>query len=151
MKPSLYRCSKIGGIAIFLGMLVVLLAACGGGTPSSGTASASTSFHTTTKTSDGLFQVQFSVTPDQLGTNTFTVKVADASSGKAATNVNARLSTTMLTMNMGTDVLPLQSNGQGKFSAQGELAMSGQWEIHILLRTPDNALHEAIVKFSTSS
>jgi hypothetical protein len=148
---SIHRCSKIGDLAILLGMVVVLLAACGGSTQSSGTGSTSTSFNTTTRTSDGMFHVQFSVTPDQPGTNTFTVNVANVSSGKSATNVNVRLTTIMLTMDMGSNTLTLQSNGQGKYSAQGELAMNGRWEIHILLRTPDNALHEAIVKFSTSS
>jgi hypothetical protein len=147
---SLRRWSKIGGIALFLALGLVLLAACGGGSAAQST-SGSSSFHTTTKTSDGMFQVQFSVSPDQSGTNTFTVSVTNASSGKPASNVNARLSTTMLTMDMGTDELALQSNGQGKFSAQGELAMSGKWEIHVLLRTPDNSLHEAIVKFTTTS
>lgn len=149
------RAFSATGSILFLLASLVLLTACGasGGsnTQSSGTNTSSPSFHTTTKTSDGVFQVQFSVTPDQPGTNIFTVNVADASNGKFATNINVRLTTIMLTMDMSPNTLTLQSSGQGKYSAQGELAMSGQWEIHILLRTPDNALHEAIVKFSTSS
>jgi copper transport protein len=144
------RWSKIGGIVLSLIAVLLLLAACSGGSTAQ-TASKPSSFHTTIKTTDGMFQVQFSVTPNKSGTNTFTVHVTDASTGKSATNVSASLSTTMLTMDMGTNVLTLQSNGQGKYSAQGELAMDGQWEIHILLRTPDKTLHEAIVKFSTSS
>jgi 5-hydroxyisourate hydrolase-like protein (transthyretin family) len=143
------RWSKIGGIALFLVSVVVLLSACGGGSTAQ-SANKSSSFHTTIKTTDGMFQVQFSVTPDQLGTNTFSANITDTSTGKPASDVSVNLSTTMLTMDMGTDIVTLQSNGQGKYCAQGELSMDGQWEIHILLHTPDHALHEAIVQFTTS-
>ena len=135
-----------------LGVCMVFLVGCGGsGTPSTTASNPPAAFQTTTKTTDGAFQIQFSVTPDHLGLNTFTVSVADASSGKAATNVQVRLSTTMLDMDMGTDIVSLQSNGQGRYSAQGSLSMSGHWEIRIQVRPPDNVLHEATVTFSTAT
>jgi copper transport protein len=136
--------SKIGDMLLSLGLGVVLLAACGDGrsapTQSTGTPQ---SFHTTLKTSDGMFEVQFNVTPDHMGLNTFTVNVNDVTTGKPATNLHVQLSTTMLDMAMGTDLLDLLSGGNGHYSAQGALSMAGNWEIYLLLRTPDATLHEA--------
>ena len=142
--------SKIGGMLLFLGLAGVLLAACSGGSSSQAQPTGATSaFHTTLKTSDGMYLIQFSVTPDRFGFNTFTVNVDAASSDKPATNLHVQLSTTMLDMAMGTDFLDLPSGGNGHYSAQGELSMSGHWEIQILLRTPDATLHEAKVQLST--
>ena len=144
---------KIGSIVCILSLLMLFLVACNGGssTQSSTASNTPSSFQMATKTSDGAFQIQFGVTPDHLGLNTFTVRIADVSSGKAATNVQVSLSTTMLDMDMGTDIVSLQSNGQGRFTAQGDLSMSGHWEIRIQVRTPDHVLHEATVKLSTSA
>jgi len=76
----IHRMSKIVGSLLLIGT-VVLLAACStaGSKPSPPTATAA--FHTTLKTTDGQFLVQFSVTPNRLGLNVFTVGVEDASSG----------------------------------------------------------------------
>ena len=142
--------SKIGGMLLFLGLVGVLLAACSAGSSSqTQSTGAPSAFHTALKTSDGMFLIQFSVTPDHFGFNTFTVNVDNASSDKPATNLHVQLSTTMLDMAMGTDFLDLSSGGNGHYSAQGELSMSGHWEIQILLHTPDATLHEAKVQLST--
>jgi copper transport protein len=142
--------SKIGGMLLFLALLGVLLAACSGGgnaqTQTTGTLSA---FHTMLRTSDGMFLIQFNVTPDRSGSNTFTVNVDDVSTGKPASNLYIQLSTTMLDMDMGTDQVDLQPNGRGQYKAAGELSMSGHWEIRILLHTPDATLHQAQVQLST--
>lgn len=149
---SIYHLSKRGGSLVLLVCTLMLLAACSSGgnaqTPSTG---APSTFHTTLKTSDGMFLIQLSVTPDRLGLNTFMVNVDAASSGKPATNLQVQLSTTMLDMAMGTDLLDLPSGGNGHYSAQGDLSMSGHWEIHILLRTPDATLHQASVELDTSA
>jgi nitrogen fixation protein FixH len=63
--------------------------------------------------------------------------------------MQAQLSTTMLDMDMGTDQVDLQPNGHGQYSAQGTLSMAGHWEIRVLLRTPDTALHVASVEINT--
>jgi len=135
--------------SLLLIVTVVLLAACSsaGNTPSQPTETAA--FHTILKTTDGQFVVQFSVTPNRLGLNVFTVGVKDASSGKPAPKMQTQLSTTMLDMDMGTDQVDLQPNGHGQYSAQGTLSMGGHWEIRILLRTPDATLHEASVTLDT--
>ena len=55
----------------------------------------------------------------------------------------------MLDMDMGTDTVILQPDGKGHFSGTGELSMPGNWQIRILIRTPDATLHTASVKFVT--
>ena len=144
----IHRLSIRVGSLLLIG-IVVLLAACStaGRTPSPATATAA--FHTTLKTTDGQFLVQFSVTPNRLGLNVFTVGVEDAGSGKPAPTMQTQLSTTMLDMDMGTDQVDLQPNGHGQYSAQGTLSMGGHWEFRILLRTPDATLHEASVELDT--
>ena len=77
--------------------------------------------------------------------------MADANSGKAATSVQVRLSTTMLDMDMGTNTVALQPNGPGSYRTQGELSMSGHWQIRILVRTADDVLHEATIKLDTAA
>lgn len=148
------RLATFRRMALALGFVVVLCAACGGGVSPqvhSPHATPSSSYSTSIKTSDGMFSIAFTLTPDRLGTNTFLVDVEDARSTKPATNVTVQLSTTHLDMNMGTDIVNLQPNGNGHFSAQGELVMSGHWEIHILLRAPDHTLHEAKVRLYASA
>ncbi len=144
----IHRVSRCMGTVLLISA-VVLLAACSaaGSTPSAPTEVAA--YHTTLKTTDDQFVVQFSVTPNRLGLNVFTVGVEDASSGNPAPTMQAELSTTMLDMDMGTDQIDLQPHGHGEYSAQGALSMAGHWEIRILLRTPDATLHEASVEINT--
>ena len=139
----------MGGLLLI--STVVLLAACSttGSVPSTPTETAA--FHSTLKTTDGQFVIQFSVTPNKLGLNDFIVGVQDASNGKPAPTMQVQLSTTMLDMDMGTDEIGLQPNGHGRYSAQGTLSMAGHWEIRILLHTQDSTLHEASVEIDTQT
>ncbi|MGZ3628025.1 MAG: FixH family protein [Ktedonobacteraceae bacterium] len=130
---------------------IVLFAACSTGGSATSTPTATTAFHSTVKTTDGKFVIQFSVTPNRLGLNDFTVGVEDATSGKPIPTIKAQLSTTMLDMDMGTDEIGLQSNGHGQYSTQGTLSMAGHWEIRILLHTPDASLHVASVEIDTQT
>jgi len=151
MMTFIRRLSETGGGALLLICVVVLLAACtttGGGTQ---TPTGSAAFHDTLKTTDGQFMIQFSVTPNRLGLNVFTVDVEDASSGKPTSIIQVQLATTMLDMDMGTDRVILQPKGNGQYSAQGTLSMIGHWQIRILLRTSNSTLHQASVEFDTSS
>jgi copper transport protein len=95
--------------------------------------------------------IQFSVTPNRLGLNVFTVGVEDARSGNPAPSLQVQLTTTMLDMDMGTDQVDLLPDGHGQYSAQGTLSMGGHWEIRLLLRTPDTTLHQASAKLDTSA
>jgi len=147
---SIRGLSKIRASALLLVCVVMLLTACStGGTQGPPTGAAV--FHTTLKTTDGQYVIQFSVTPNRLGLNVFTVGVEDASSGKPTSSIQVQLATTMLDMDMGTDRVDLPPNGHGQYSAQGTLSMVGRWEIRILLRTPDATLHQATVELNTSA
>ena len=104
-------------------------------------------FNTTMKTTDSKFTIMLNVNPNRFGTNIFTVSVVDNSTGKPTTNVGVSLYTTMLDMDMGTDTVNLLPDGQGHFSASGDLSMGGNYQIRIQIRTPNNTLHEARVQF----
>ena len=106
-------------------------------------------FSKTVLTRDGKFDATLEVNPNRFGTNVFTVSVVDSKTGKPVTNIGVVLYTTMLDMDMGTQDVVLQPDGKGHFSARGDLAMAGSWQIRIQIRTADNTLHEAIVNLDT--
>jgi flagellar biosynthetic protein FliP len=109
-------------------------------------------FATTVKTTDGKFNIKLDVTPNQSGTNVFTVTVMDAGTGQSVTNGAVSLSTSMPKMpTMGTDTFTLHPDGKSHFSATGDFSMGGPWQIRVQLHAPDGALHEATVSLVTSS
>jgi len=108
------------------------------------------SFHATARTADGAFTVTLTVTPNQAGPNTFTVSAVDNHTSKPTTEVGVTLYTTQLDMDMGTDTVNLQPVGKGHFSAQGDLTMSGHWEIRVQIRTVEKTLHEATIRLLTA-
>lgn len=150
---TVMRWEPLLGVAILL--CVGLMSVFGGtlaGTTTTGqqpTTTKTSVYNTTLQTTDNKFTVKLNINPNRFGTNVFTVVVIDNSTGKATTNVSVTLFTTMLDMDMGTDNVALQSNGKGNYSASGELAMDGNWEIRIVIHTPDATLHEASVKIFT--
>lgn len=107
-------------------------------------------FITTVKTKDQKFQVKLGVDPNHFGTNTFTATILDQD-GKTVpdSQVGVSLYTTMLDMDMGTDAINLEPDGKGRFSAQGDLGMGGNWEIRVEIRTADAKLHGATIKLYT--
>lgn len=107
-------------------------------------------YTTTVPTSDAKFTALLEVNPNRFGTNVFTVTVTDKSTGQVDTNVGVTISTTMLDMNMGTDSISLLPDGKGHFSGSGDLAMAGNWQISIQIRTADHTLHEANVNIVTA-
>ena len=113
------------------------------------TGKGSSSYNTTVQTTDGKFTAKLNVNPNRFGTNVFTVTVIDNSTGKATTNVSVSLFTTMLDMQMGTDTVALQASSKGNFSGSGDFSMGGNWEIRIVIHTPDATIHEATVKLFT--
>ena len=139
----------IGRIALLLICGCVAVAGCSsaGGNTTSSQASA---FTTTVKTADQQFSIQFGLSPNRLGENRFSVKVAQASSGASVSNLQVRLATTMLDMDMGTYELPLQPNGPGQYGGQGSLPMAGHWQIVVLFDTPATVLHQATVKLDVA-
>lgn len=89
--------------------------------------------------------IQLNITPDHFGDNMFIVDLKDASRGKPVTNEQAQIFTSMLDMDMGTGLVILQENGNGHYSAAGNLPMDGNWDIHIQL-VDNNAIHIAKLK-----
>ncbi len=133
---------RAGWLALLLAGLA-LFAACGS---SPSPTPATSAFHTQLATTDNAYTLQFTATPDRLGLNTFTVQVQDAQTHQPVANLQVQLETTMLDMAMGTDVLPLTDQGKGSYGGQGSLAMSGHWQIRIVLRV-GSQLHQAQVTF----
>jgi hypothetical protein len=108
-------------------------------------------FATTVKTTDGNFTVKLTVTPNQSGTNVFTVTVLDTSTSTSVTDGGVTLYATMPSMvEMGTDTFNLHPDGRGHFSATGDFSMGGKWQIRVQLHPPDGTLHEATVTLVTS-
>lgn len=97
------------------------------------------------------YKVTLKVTPDTFGTNTFTVTVADAQ-GHPVQGAAVLAETTMLDMDMGSDVLQLQadSSSPGTFSGQGELTMAGHWQVRLRILPPNEKTFVIILfKFAT--
>jgi flagellar biosynthetic protein FliP len=108
-------------------------------------------FATTVKTTDGQFSVKLNVTPNQSGTNMFTVTVIDASTSQSVTDGAVSLSTSMPSMaEMGADIFNLHPDGKGHFSASSDFSMGGTWQVRVQLRTPDGMSHEATFTLVTS-
>jgi copper transport protein len=105
-------------------------------------------FNAIVTTSDKLFTVKLTVSPNRFGSNVFTATVMN-SNGTIVTNVGVSIYTTMLDMDMGTDVVKLQADGKGHFSGTGDLEMGGNWGLRVQIRTPDLKLHEGSVKLVT--
>lgn len=106
-------------------------------------------YQATLRTTDGKFTAKLEINPNRFGTNVFTVTVIDNSTGKVDTNVGVAIYTTMLDMDMGTDEVDLLPDGKGRFSATGDLSMSGHYHIRIQIRAPDNLLHEVSTRILT--
>jgi copper transport protein len=106
-------------------------------------------YTTTIHTTDSKFTALLEVNPNRFGANTFTVTVTDNSTGKIDTSVSVNISTTMLDMDMGTQILSLIPDGKGHFSGGGDLSMAGNWQISIQIRAADHTLHEATANIVT--
>ena len=135
-KHFIVRC----GLLIMLS-LSILLAAC------NSTAAAPTSgsgLSATQQTSDHKFQIKLSVTPNHIGLNNFIVTVTDQS-GKPVSDVSVTLSLNSIDMVMSDEILYLLPDGNNHFTSQGGFMMPGHWTIRVLVKTPDNVLHECRV------
>lgn len=107
-------------------------------------------FSTTVETADRQFRVTVKIDPNHFGTNTFIATVFDSKGNAVPTsNIGVSFYTTMLDMDMGTQVVNLQPDGKGHFSGSGDLDMGGNWQLRIEIRTLDATLHDATLKFFT--
>lgn len=94
------------------------------------------------------YSITLKVTPDTFGTTTFTVTINDVQQHPVQ-GAAVLAQTTMLDMDMGTDVLQLQaaSSSAGTFSGQAELTMAGHWQVRLRI-LPPNEQSFVIVVFS---
>lgn len=108
-------------------------------------------FHARLVTFDQQFTVTLSIAPNRAGSNHFTVEVINTRTNAVTTGVKVTLNTEMLDMDMGIGVIDLKADGHGRFSANGDLAMSGNWQIIVQIATPNDPyhFHEAYVKLFT--
>ena len=92
------------------------------------------------------YHVTLKVAPDTFGTNTFTVTIADAQ-GHPVQGAAVLAETTMLDMDMGTDVLQLQADtsSAGTFSGQSELTMAGHWQVRLRILPPNEKTFMIVV------
>ena len=151
---SLLRWEPVLGIAILVaaGLTNVFagtISAAPANTTQQQTGGKTPPYISTVHTTDNKFAAQLEVNPNRFGANVFTVTVTDSSTGNIDTSVTVYISTTMLDMDMGTDLVSLSPDGKGHFSGTGDLSMSGNWQIGIQIRTPDHTLHEATATIVT--
>lgn len=92
------------------------------------------------------YSVTLKVAPDAFGTNTFTVTVADTQ-GRQVQGAAVLAETTMLDMDMGSDVLQLQADTSsvGTFSGQSELTMAGHWQVRLRILPPNEKTFVIVV------
>jgi hypothetical protein len=98
------------------------------------------------------YHVTLKVNPATFGTNTFQVVLEDAQ-GHKMNGAAVLIDTTMLDMDMGTQVAQLQADPKqpGSYSGQADLTMAGHWEVGVrFLPASSNTFVKAIFDFSAS-
>lgn len=113
-------------------------------------AATASSWSASVLTTDELITVTLAVSPNQVGKNTFTVKLVATATDRVMRNASVSLFITMLDMKMATASILLQPDGEGQFHGTSELPMGGDWGIRLLIRTTDHRLHEAQIHLLTS-
>lgn len=138
------RWEPLLGVAV---LICVALMNVFGGTlvPAQPSPTSQPAFQTSVKTKDQQFFVTLEVSPNQAGSNQFTVEVREAATNHPASNIGVSLYVSHLDMDMGTETINLQPDQQGKFRANGDLVMGGRWQVRTQVRTIENTLHEAVV------
>ncbi len=116
-------------LLIVLAVIVVAVAILGWksmSTPSSGTGSES--------------GISLSTNPNPLrpGLATFMIDVKDKS-GKPVDNATVTFDINMTAMNMGTQQGTATSQGNGRYSASGNMSMRGPWKVSTTVKMPDGS------------
>jgi copper transport protein len=105
-------------------------------------------FAATLKTTDHAYTLQLQVSPNHIGNNVFTIHVLD-NHNQAVSNVSVTIYLSMLNMDMGVDIVPLQVVGSGVYSAPYQFTMAGGWQLLIKIRAPDSTMHETTIDLNT--
>lgn len=76
--------------------------------------------------------------PLRLGQATFMIDVKDKN-GKPVDNATVSFDLNMTAMNMGTQQGMATSQGNGKYSAVGNMSMRGPWRVRTTVKMPDGS------------
>ena len=79
---------------------------------------------------------------------TLTLLVAKSGTQHAVTDARVVLESTMETMDMGTDRLDAQSQGNGLYRAQVQFSMNGYWQVKALITTEDKKMEIAVFEIT---
>ncbi|HTK05734.1 MAG TPA: CopD family protein [Ktedonobacteraceae bacterium] len=96
-------------------------------------------------TSDGLFTLLLTVSPDHQGPNEFTVRILRQPGTAQNTIKSMVISTTLPAMDMGTTTINLQPGEHATFSAIESFSMVGRWRVQVAIYTADNHIHTASI------
>ena len=77
--------------------------------------------------------------PLKIGQATFIIDVNDKN-GKSVDNATVSFDLNMTTMNMGTQQGEATSQGNGRYSAVGNMSMQGSWRIRFEVAMPDGSI-----------
>jgi hypothetical protein len=67
---------------------------------------------------------------------TLSIQVVSSISQQPVTNAKVTLTSTMVSMDMGIDSVEAQSQGNGMYLASVQFAMSGTWQIQVIITIP---------------
>lgn len=87
---------------------------------------------------EGGISLTTSPNPLRLGQATFMIDVKDKS-GKPVDNATVSFDINMTAMNMGTQQGTATSQGNGRYSATGNLSMRGPWRVRTTVKMPDGS------------
>ncbi len=87
---------------------------------------------------EGGISLTTSPNPLRLGQATFIIDVKDKS-GKPVDNASVSFDINMTAMNMGTQQGTATSQGNGKYSAVGNMSMRGPWRVSTTVKMPEGS------------
>ncbi len=99
----------------------------------------------------GPYEVTLHLDPDSPApaqAATLTIQVQQSTTHQPVTNAHIVVDCTMENMDMGTTQAEAQNRGQGTYVAHTSFAMSGTWQIQVLVTTPDQPVLNAVFVLS---
>lgn len=87
----------------------------------------------------GPYHLTFQINPNPpvaSHSTTLSIQVETSATQQPVSNAHVILTSTMETMDMGTDQLEAQSQGNGTYLAAAQFAMSGPWQVQVIISLP---------------
>jgi copper transport protein len=142
----------VGLLSVFGGTLEPIPTA---PTVSSSTSSQTQALHASARTSDGMFSITLQMTPGRVGSNALLATVQETATHQPVSDLTVTLAFSDQDMDMGTQNIALQADGNGHYGGLGDFLMGGSfgghWQIRIQVQTPDHVLHIALVNVFVAS